>query len=125
MKGPDQEFKTPFTLSSALKLGAFIIAALLVAKISLSIAGVELYYVIATLSSFFAVDDPIVISTSAIAGDLLSMNDAKNIILLVTYLNMVQKVFIMYFFGNRKLVKPLIMIFGGLLLVTVVGFIYL
>lgn len=125
IKGTTEEFKTPFTLSSALKLGAFIITALLVAKVSLSIAGVELYYVIATLSAFFAVDDPIVISTSAIAGDLLKMVDAKNIILLVTYLNMVQKVFIMYFFGNRKLVKPLIAIFGGLLLVTLVSFLYL
>lgn len=120
-----QKLETPFTLKSALKLGAFIVAALLVAKISLSLAGVELYYVIATLSAFFAVDDPIVISTSATAGNLLSMADAKNIILLVTYLNMVQKVFIAYFFGSRKLVKPLALIFGGLLLVTVVGFIYL
>ena len=125
LKDTAEEFKTPFTLQSALKLGAFIVAALLVAKVSLSIAGVELYYVIATLSAFFAVDDPIVISTSAIAGDLLSMVDAKNIILLVTYLNMVQKVFIMYFFGNRKLVKPLAIIFGGLFLVTLVGFLYL
>lgn len=123
-KGVEQ-FKTPFTLKSAFKLGAFIVAALLIAKISLSLAGVELYYIIATLSAFFAVDDPIVISTAATAGNLLSMEDAKSIILLVTYLNMVQKVFIMYFFGNKKLVKPLALIFGGLLLVTAVGFIYL
>lgn len=116
---------SPFSLKSALKLGSFIIAALLVAKISLSLAGVELYYIIATLSAFFAVDDPIVISTAATAGNLLNMEDAKNIILLVTYLNMVQKVFIVHFFGNRKLVKPLAIIFGGLLLVTFAGFIYL
>ncbi|MBU0667874.1 DUF4010 domain-containing protein [Patescibacteria group bacterium] len=120
-----QELKTPFTLIKALKLGAFIIGALLVAKISLSYAKVEIYYIVATISALFAIDDPIVISTSASAGNLLSMFDAKNIILLVTYLNMIQKVFIVYFFGNRKLVKPTALIFGGLLLVTLVGFIYL
>lgn len=119
------KFTTPFSLKSAVKLGLFIVAALLVAKLSLSYAGIELYYVIAMVSSFFAVDDPIIISTAATAGDLMSMNDAKNIILVVTYLNMIQKAFIMYFFGNKKLVKPLLIIFGGLLLVTGVGFIYL
>ncbi|MEZ4087575.1 MAG: DUF4010 domain-containing protein [Candidatus Gracilibacteria bacterium] len=122
---PVSTLSTPFSLKSALKLGSFIVAALLIAKISLSLAGVELYYVIATLSAFFAVDDPIVISTAASAGNLLDMEHAKNIILLVTYLNMVQKVFIIHFFGNRKLVKPLAIIFGGLLLVTFAGFIYL
>lgn len=122
---PVSSFSTPFSLKSALKLGSFIVAALLIAKISLSLAGVELYYVIATLSAFFAVDDPIVISTAATAGNLLDMDNAKNIILLVTYLNMVQKVFIVHFFGNRKLVTPLAIIFGGLLLVTTAGFIYL
>jgi len=121
----EQKLKTPFTLKSALKMGAFIVGALLIAKISLSYAQIEIYYIIATLSAFFAIDDPIVISTAASAGNLLNMADAKNIILLVTYLNMVQKVFIVYFFGNRKLVKPMALIFGGLLLVTLVGFIYL
>lgn len=118
------KFKTPFSVIKAIKLGGFIVGALLIAKISLSYAGVELYYVIATLSAFFAIDDPIVISTASTAGNLLNYADAKNIILIVTYLNMVQKVFIMYFFGNRKLVKPLAVIFGGLFLVTIVGFIY-
>lgn len=121
----EQEIQTPFTLHKAIKLGAFIIGALLIAKITLSYARVEVYYIIATLSAFFAIDDPIIISTSTTAGSLLNMEDAKNIILLVTYLNMVQKVFIVYFFGNRKLVKPTALIFGGLLLVTLVGFIYL
>lgn len=118
-------FKSPFSLINTIKLGSFIVAALLIAKISLMYAGVELYYIIATLSAFFAIDDPIVISTSAIAGNLMSYFDAKNIIILVTYLNMIQKVAIVYFFGNRKLVKPLALIFGGLFLVTLIGFVYL
>lgn len=119
------DFQTPFKLSKAIKLGGFIVAALLIAKISLSITGIEWYYAISMAMAFFAIDDPIVISTSASAGTLLSFNDAKNIILLVVYLNMVQKVAIMYFFGNKKLVKPLGVIFGGLLLVTLAGIFYL
>lgn len=117
-------FESPFKLKKAITLGGFIVAALLAAKITLSFAGVELYYVVATLSALLAIDDPIVISTAATTGTLIELEDAKNIILLVTFLNMVQKAGIVYAFGNRKLVPPLLYVFGGLLLVTTAGFIY-
>lgn len=117
--------KSPFSLYSALKLTGFIIAALVIAKISLSYAGIELYYIVAILSAFFAIDDPIIVSTAATAGTLLDYTNAKNIILLVTFLNMIQKAAIVYFFGNRKLFLPLIKVFIGLLLVTGIGFLYL
>lgn len=119
-----QKLESPFQLKKAMKLGIFIVAALLAAKISLAWAGVELYYIVAAISAFFAIDDPIVISTATTAGTLISMDDAKNIILLVTYLNMAQKAGIVYLFGNKKLVKPLLIIFAGLLLVTIPGFLY-
>jgi uncharacterized membrane protein (DUF4010 family) len=120
-----KNFQTPFKLSKAIKLGGFIVAALLIAKISLSMAGIEWYYLISMAMAFFAIDDPIVISTSASAGTLINFEEAKNIVLLVVYLNMVQKVAIMYFFGNRKLIKKLAAVFGGLLLVTLAGIFYL
>jgi uncharacterized membrane protein (DUF4010 family) len=118
-------FKTPFSLKKALQLTLFIIIALVIAKISLSFAGIELYYTIAILSAFFAIDDPIIVSTAATAGNLIDYNNAKNIVLLVTYLNMAQKAAIVYFFGNKKLFKPLATVFAGLLLVTAFGFLYL
>ena len=68
--------------------------------------------------AFFAVDDPVIITTSATAGSLISYEHAKNIIVLITCLNMVQKVAMVYFFGNRQLFKPLAVIFGGLVLVA-------
>lgn len=124
-KADTKTFESPFKLRKAIELGAFITVALIIAKVSLTFAGVEWYYLIATLMAFFAIDDPIIISTAATAGTLINFDDAKNIILLVLYLNMVQKVAIMYFFGNRKLVKHLGLIFGGLLLVTLTGIFYL
>lgn len=117
-------FETPFKLKSALKLGGFLVGTMAVAKILLTYAGVNLYYVVAAAMAFFAVDDPVIISTSASAGTLINYGDAKNIIMLVLFLNMSQKVATMYFFGNRKLVKPLAFIFGGLALVTICGLVY-
>ncbi len=120
-----KNIETPFQLKKAIQLGAFILGALVIAKISLAYAGIELYYIVATLCALFAVDDPIIVSTSTVAGSLMDFENAKNIILLVSFLNTSQKAAIAYFFGNRKLVKPLLFIFGGLLLVTVLGFLYL
>jgi uncharacterized membrane protein (DUF4010 family) len=119
------KFETPFNLRSAMKLGTFIISALILAKICLTYADVNWYYIISAGMAFFAIDDPVVISTSATAGTLISFDNAKNIILLVLYLNMVQKVALVYFFGNRRLTKSMAMIFAGLLAVTLVAFFYL
>lgn len=117
-------FKTPFELKEAIKLGGFIVFALLLAKILLSYTNINFYYIVASAMAFFAIDDPIIISTSASAGKLLSMDEAKNIIILVLFLNMVQKVGVIYFFGNRKLFKPMAIIFGGLFLVSLAALLY-
>jgi uncharacterized membrane protein (DUF4010 family) len=122
--GKTEQMETPFKLKQAIKLGAYIIAALLIAKISLSYVDIGWYYVVSAGMALFAIDDPVVISTSATAGKLMSMDQAKNIILLVLYLNMVQKVALIYFFGNKQLTKPMAKIFGGLLLVTLTGLLY-
>ncbi len=118
------EFTTPFKLTEALKLSGFIVGALFIAKVLLSYGGVNYYYLIAAAMALFAIDDPIIISTAASAGTLVNFDHAKNIILMVTYLNMVQKVGLVYFFGNRKLTKPIAWIFGGLFLVSLAGFLY-
>lgn len=119
-----KNFKTPFELKKAIKLGIYIVSALLIAKIVLSYVNINWYYIISGVLAFFAIDDPIIISTSAAAGKLMSFDHAKNIIMMVLYLNMAQKVAVMYFLGNRKLVKPLAMVFGGLLIVTAASFFY-
>ncbi len=119
-----EKYETPFSLRSAIKLGTIIISALIVAKLLLTYAGVNWYYVISSAMAFFAIDDPIIISTSATAGSLISFDNAKNIIMLVLFLNMIQKIALVFFFGNRKLVKTLACVFGGLFLVSLFGFLY-
>lgn len=118
-------FKTPFTLKNALKLALFLTVTLLIAKITLSYASIELYWFIAGAMAFFAIDDPIILSTATSAGTLLTFVEAKNIVLVAIFLNMIQKAGMIYLFGNRNLIKSLILIFTGLLLVTVIGFLYL
>jgi len=118
------QFETPFKLGNAIKLGAYIVGSLVVAKILLAYTDINWYYGISAAMAFFAIDDPIVISTSTAAGTLISYDNAKNVILMVLYLNMVQKIATVYFFGNKKLVKPIAAIFGGLLLVTLFGLVY-
>lgn len=120
----EDEFKTPFELKEALKLGGFIIGALLLAKVLLSYVGIDYYYIVSAGLALFAIDDPIVISTATSAGSLISYDHAKNVIIMVTLLNMVQKVGLVYFFGNRKLFKSMVLIFGGLVIVSAVGFIF-
>jgi uncharacterized membrane protein (DUF4010 family) len=116
--------KTPFELTEALKLAGFIMGALLISKLILTYASVTVYYIVAAAMSFFSIDDPFVISAAASAGKLMSLDQAKNVVLLVTFLNMFQKAFLVLIFGNRKLFKPLLKIFAGLFLVTLIGFLY-
>lgn len=118
------ELKTPFELTEALKLGGFITGTLLLAKIVLSYTGIDLYYFFASLMAFFAIDDPIIISAATSAGKIITMDQAKNALILVMFLNMFQKVFMVYFFGNRKLFRPMLKIYGGLFLVSLAGFLY-
>lgn len=119
----ETNFETPFKLKQALKLAIYLVCSLLLGKILLSYTSINVYYLVAGAMAFFAIDDPIVITTSATAGSLISYDHAKNIILMVTCLNMVQKVAMVYFFGNRRLLKPLAAIFGGLVIVTIAGLI--
>jgi len=124
VKESANQFETPFKLGSAIKLGAYIVGALVVAKLLLAYSDINLYYIISAGMAFFAIDDPITISTSTAAGSLMTFNQAKNVIMLALFLNMVQKVATVYFFGNKKLAKPLAAIFGGLLLVTLFSLVY-
>lgn len=124
VKDSGDQFETPFKLGAAIKLGAYIVGALVVAKVLLAYTDINWYYIIASAMAFFAIDDPITISTSTAAGSLMTFSEAKNVMLLALYLNMVQKVATVYFFGNKKLAKPLALIMGGLLLVTLIGLVY-
>ncbi len=116
--------ETPFKLKEAIKLGGYITGTLLLAKLLLSYSTIEWYYIVSGLMAFFAIDDPIVISASATAGKLMSYEEARNIVVMVTFLNMAQKVGLVYFFGNRKLIKYIAPVFGGLLLVTLISMLY-
>ncbi len=117
--------KSPLNLKSAVRLAFIVIVTMLVANLILEYADINWYYGLAALMAFFAVDDPIVISTASIAGTAISLDLAKNIILGVIFLNMIQKLATVYVFGNRKLLKPLALGFTGLALVTVLAFLYL
>ena len=117
-------FKTPFELKEGFKLGGYIVGALLLAKTILPFMGINLFYLVSAVMAFFAIDDPILIAAATSAGKLINYDEAKNVIILALTLNMVQKVGIMYVFGNRKLVKPMAVIFGGFLLVSIAGFVY-
>jgi uncharacterized membrane protein (DUF4010 family) len=108
---PINKFETPFKVSQAIKL-------------VLTYTNVEWFMLLSGMLAFFAIDDPIIISTAASAGTLISFDNAKNIIMMVIFLNMIQKVAVAYLFGNRKLVKPLAITFAGLLLVTLAGIFY-
>lgn len=119
--------KSPLNLKSAMKLAIFVVLTMLVANLILRYSDINLYYTLAALMALLAVDDPIVISTASIAGagKAIDLTTAKNIIIGVAFLNMIQKILTVYFFGNRKLIKPLALAFGGLLLVTIGALIYL
>lgn len=117
--------KSPLNLKSAIRLAFFVIVTMLAANLILEYADINLYYALAAIMAFFAVDDPIIISTASIAGTVISLDLAKNIIIGVVFLNMIQKLATVYFFGNRKLLKPLALGFVGLALVTVLAFLYL
>ena len=117
--------KSPLNLKSAIRLAFFVIMTMLAANLILEYADINLYYALAAIMAFFAVDDPIIISTASIAGTTISLDLAKNIIIGVIFLNMIQKLATVYLFGNRKLLKPLALGFVGLALVTVLAFLYL
>lgn len=117
--------KSPLNLASAMKLAGFVLLTMLAANLILQYTDINWYYILAGLMAFFAVDDPIIISTADIAGVSITYDTAKNIILGVIFLNFLQKLATAYFFGNKKLVKPLSVGIVGLLLVTILSLLYL
>jgi len=117
--------KSPLNLKSAFKLSLFVVVTMLAANLILRYANIDWYYILAGLMAFFSVDDPIIISTSDIAGKVLTIDLAKNILLGVIFLNFLQKLATVWFFGNRKLLKPLALGMTGLLLVTTICLLYL
>ena len=121
----NNHLETPFSLKKAIKLGTYITLALLFSEIILAYFSTKFYYVVAGIASFFASDDGIIISASSSSGKLLTLEAARTVVIMASFLNMAQKVFYMHFFGNKKLVKPLAIIILGLLLVTLFGLVYL
>ncbi len=117
--------ESPFKLTTAIKFAIILTLTFVVANVVLAYANLSWYYVLAGLMAFFAVDDPIIVSTSQIAGTAMTLDLAKNIILGVILLNMIQKVFTVIVFGNRRLVWQMAIIFGGLILVTIPAMLYL
>ena len=117
--------KSPLNLKSAFKLAGLVLTIMLAANLILRYADINWYYALAGLMAFFAVDDPVIISTADMAGKIITADTAKNIILGVIFLNFLQKPATVYLFGNRKLIKPLSLGFAGLLLVTIGSLLYL
>jgi uncharacterized membrane protein (DUF4010 family) len=123
--GFGEKMKSPFHLNSAIEFSLILTATLIIANIILAYANINWYYILAGLMAFFSVDDPIIISTSQIAGKGLTFEIAKSIILIAVYLNFLQKAATVYIFGNRKLFRPMLGIMGGLLVVVLLSFFYL
>lgn len=119
------QVKSPLNLKSAFKLAGFVLIIMLAANLILRYANINWYYILAGLMAFFAVDDPVIISTADMAGKVITMDTAKSIILGVIFLNFLQKPATVWAFGNRKLIKPLSLGFAGLLLVTIGSLLYL
>lgn len=119
------QVESPLNLKNAVKLTVFITITIVAANLILHFTDIRIYYILSGLMAFLAVDDPIIISTADIAGKTISLEVAKNIVLGILFLNFIQKLPTAYFFGNRKLLKPLAIGFTGLLLVTITGILYL
>ncbi len=123
-ENPDQ-IKSPLNLKSAIQLTLLIITAMLIANITLHFANINYYYLFSSLIAFFTIGDPVIISTTDLVGKTFAASTAKNLIIIIIYLNILQKVATTYIFGNRKIIKPLAYTFFGLLLVTILCILYL
>jgi uncharacterized membrane protein (DUF4010 family) len=119
------KLKSPLHLDSAFKIAFIVVLTMIVANLILKYASLNYYYLLAALMAFLAADDPIIISTAGIAGSVITFDIAKGIIIGVIFLNTLQKVATMFFFGNRRLSKYLAFSMVGLFLVTGLAFLYL
>lgn len=112
------ELSSPFTIKPALKFGIFfavILALVKIADIYLSSKGV---YIVSFISGFADVD-AITVSLSQLAQDSLSLDIARNGIILATLTNVAVKAGIAYWFGSKEFGRIVLGFFAALI---VVGF---
>lgn len=117
------ELTSPFTLSPALKFGAFfafILAMVKIADVYLSSNGV---YIVSFLSGFADVD-AITISLSQLAKSSIAESTALTGLLLAALTNIGVKGGIAYFFGGREFGR-IVVAFYAVLIVIGVGLIFL
>ena len=101
-------FKSPFALAPALKLGAFFVFILFVAKLLQAMLGSTGIYVAAVLAGLADVDAiTITLLTLASAGEIFVPTAVTGITLAVMS-NTVSKAGIAYFFGNRNFSREVI-----------------
>jgi len=110
------ELSSPFTLTPALKFGAFfavILALVKLADVYLSSKGV---YLVSLISGFADVD-AITVSLSQLGGTSLAMDTAKNGIVIAALTNVAVKGGISYWFGGKEFGKIVLSFFIALIFV--------
>ena len=113
------ELKSPFTIGPALKFGVFfavILALVKVADVYLSSKGV---YLVSFISGFADVD-AITVSLSQLAKTSLSLDTARNGIIVAALTNVAVKGGIAYWFGGKKFGKIVLSLFAALIVVGAV-----
>ncbi len=113
------KLSSPFTLTQALKFGAFfavILALVKLADVYLSSKGV---YLVSFISGFADVD-AITVSLSQLAQDTLSLETARNGIILAALTNVGVKGGIAYFLGGKDFGRIVLSLFGVLILIGLV-----
>jgi uncharacterized membrane protein (DUF4010 family) len=114
---------SPFTLGPALKFGAFfavILALVKVADVYLSSKGVYLVSIVSGLADV----DAITVSLSQLANTTLSLETARNGIILAALTNVGVKGGIAYFFGDRKKFGKIIVSLYAVLIVLGLGLLW-
>jgi uncharacterized membrane protein (DUF4010 family) len=117
------ELSSPFTLGPALKFGAFfavILALVKLADVYLSSRGV---YLVSFISGFADVD-AITVSLSQLAKTTLSLETARNGIVLAALTNVGVKGGIAYIFGDRKKFGKIILAFYIVLILLGLGLLW-
>lgn len=121
----DVGFTSPFALAPALKIGAFFVAVLFIAKILQAVFGSTGIYFVSILTGFADVD-PIIISltTLAAAGEINATLAVTGITLAVAS-NTIAKASIAYLFGGKEFAKKIIVCTGIILTVGLLTLLFL
>jgi len=117
------ELSSPFTLTPALKFGAFfavILALVKLADVYLSSKGV---YLVSLISGFADVD-AITVSLSQLGGKSLTMDIARNGIVIAALTNVAVKGGIAYWFGGKEFGRIVLSLFVTLIIIGI-GFMFL